>query len=77
MNTQTTEHSEAENKQTTPSFFHRHRVYFCGLLSGFGFGLFTVEAFQKQKDPFLYIGTLLLVVVGSMLYRSFNDDQKR
>ena len=77
MNTPTTEQSEARNKQTVPSFFHRHRFYFCGLLAGFGFGLFTVEAFQKQKDPFLYIGTLLLIVVGSTVYRSFRSDQKQ
>ena len=78
MNTQTTEHSEPEVKRTAvESFFHRHRFYSFGLLAGFGFGIFTFEAFQRPKNPLVYLGGLGLSVLGSTLYRSFRDDQKR
>jgi len=77
MNTETTKQSETEVKQTVGSFFHRHRFYSFGLLAGFGFGIFTFEVFQQPKNPLVYLGGLGLSVLGSTLYRSFRDDQKR
>jgi len=72
MNTQTTEQSETPKiKQTVDSFFHRHRFYIVGVLAGFGFGIFTFEAFQQPKNPLIYLGGLGLSVLGSTLYRSF------
>jgi hypothetical protein len=78
MNTQTTEHSEPEVKRTAvESFFRRHRFYLVGVLAGFGWGIFTFEVFQQPKNPLVYLGGLGLSVLGSTLYRSFRDDQKR
>ncbi|HXC36406.1 MAG TPA: hypothetical protein VNV43_11060 [Candidatus Acidoferrales bacterium] len=77
MNEQATRLPETETrqtKQTVDSFCRRHRLYLCGLLSGFGFGLFAVEAFRQDKNPLLYIGGLSLSVLGNMLYRRFKDD---
>ena len=75
MNTQTTEHSEPEVKQTVGSFFHRHRFYIVGVVAGFGFGIFTFEACQQPKNPLIYLGGLGLSVLGSTLYRSFKSQR--
>jgi len=80
MNTQASEQSDRgklhQIKPAADSYFHRHRLYLFGLLSGFGFGLFTVEAFRHEKNPLLYIGGLSLIVLGSILYRCFKDDSQ-
>jgi hypothetical protein len=76
MNTQAAEHSETHQaKQTADSFFRRHRLYICGLLAGFGLGVFSIEAFRQEKNPFLYIGGMSLIVLGSTLYRSFKSQR--
>jgi hypothetical protein len=72
MNTRVTEQSETrKTKQIVDSFFHRHRLYFVGILTGFGFGVFAFEAFQRGKEPLIYIGSLFLCGLGGTLYRSF------
>ena len=54
-------------------FLRRHRLFIFGITSGFGMGLVCAEAFQQQKDPILFTGGLLLIPLGSLLYRMRND----
>jgi hypothetical protein len=76
MNTQAAGHSEThKSKQMVGSFFRRHRLYICGLLTEFGLGMFSIEAFRQEKNPLLYIGGMSLIVLGSTLYRSFKSQR--
>lgn len=75
MNTQITEHTETKVKQTVRSFFHRHRFYIVGVVAGFGFGIFTFEAFQQPKNPLVYLGGLGLSVLGGTLYQIFRNQR--
>jgi cell division protein FtsW (lipid II flippase) len=78
METQATEQpNPQEIRQTAHSFFRRHQFYCFGLLSGFGFGMFAVEAFRQEKNPVLYICGLLVCVLGRVLYRRSKDYRKR
>jgi len=45
-----------------------------GFITGIAFLLFCLEAAKPVKDPFFYIGSLGLSVVGSTIYRKLKRD---
>jgi len=58
------------------ALIQKHRIYIFGLISGFGFGVFFIEAFRSKKNPLFYLGGLSLIVLGSALYQQCKRNEK-
>jgi hypothetical protein len=56
------------------NFFRNNYGFICGVISGFGFAVFCIEASHPVKRPLFYIGGLGLSIIARLFYQKYKKD---
>jgi len=59
------------------NYFRNNFGFIFGLISGFGFAVFCIEASHPMKRPLFYIGGLGLSIIGRLAYQKFKKDDEK